>query len=124
MGMDLESINKKTGFHANWFGWENLHRLLKQLGCDVYEIRWANDGAIVRKETCVAWYIAIIKNLAINKIKNLYVTDSSYYGQSYNQMVFADLHKDKELTDLPEHDMVWLKEFCTFLINCNGFKQF
>jgi hypothetical protein len=127
MGMDLVGIKKDTYFQTNWTGWRVLRLLLNELKCDTSEISGENDGAIVPKETCIAWYVAIIEYLAVDKIKNLFIPDTNY-GRSggYNRLVNANLYKDNidELEPLSMRDTDWLKEFCTFLIGCNGFRQY
>jgi len=125
MGMDLIGIKKNIDFSTNWTGWRVLRLLLDELKCDTSEISGENDGSIVRKETCITWYVAIIEYLAVDKIKNLFIADRSY-GRGYNRYVNIDLYKDNsdELEPLSVRDLDWLKKFCSFLVDCNGFRQY
>jgi hypothetical protein len=124
MGMDLISIDEESSFSTNWYGYRNIIGLLNELKCDISEVEMANHGSKVKKQTCRDWCTILIEKLETGKIKTFHVSDNNYHGGGYEKIVYAELYKNEELHDLSPHESIWLKEFCNFLNDCNGFKQY
>lgn len=105
MGMDLVSRKKDKSIHYNWTGWGELHNLLRDLGCDISEMRGCNDGDYIKASTCKAW---------AKTLKN--ATLEGRVGLKRRRLAVGG-------DPLSQDDVIWLQETWEFLESCGGCRQ-
>lgn len=107
MGMDCMPKNDIEPFHANWFGWRQIGKVLREAGADLTEMSGSNDGHRVSPETAKNWGRKIRRK--IEDLKEIRMPDDDYTGGEIGIIVDPDKNIIPQVFDF-YHTKLLVKE--------------